>query len=195
MEMDRVLQPGTILKYDTYLFVTALTGRDAMYCPNCGTRVEEGQSFCSSCGKPVGATPATPSSLPYRPYQGRVTRHIQVVAILWLVWSILGLARGAGFIFFRGFALHYMPFSFPGRFWMMPFTALIGTVSLAYGVLGIIAAWGLYERLAWARILTLIIAFLSLIHIPFGTALGIYTLWVLLPAESGEEYRRICRPA
>jgi hypothetical protein len=28
---------------------------------------------------------------------------------------------------------------------------------------------------------------------PFGTALGIYTLWTLLPAKSEEEYRRLAR--
>jgi len=29
-----------------------------------------------------------------------------------------------------------------------------------------------------------------LINAPFGTALGIYTLWVLLPAQSEEEYEK-----
>jgi zinc-ribbon domain len=164
-----------------------------MYCANCGAGIEAGQSFCSSCGKPVATTAtAPPGSMPY---PGRVARHIQVVAILWLVWSILSLARGAGFFFFRGFALHFVPFSFPARFWMMPIAAMVGTVTLAYGILAIIAAWGLLQRQGWGRILTLIVAFLSLIHIPFGTALGIYTLWVLLPAESGDEYRRMSRPA
>jgi hypothetical protein len=32
---------------------------------------------------------------------------------------------------------------------------------------------------------------LSLFDVPFGTALGIYTLWVLLPARSEEEFRQI----
>jgi hypothetical protein len=30
---------------------------------------------------------------------------------------------------------------------------------------------------------------------PFGTALGVYTLWVLLPAKSEEEYRQMERAA
>jgi uncharacterized membrane protein (DUF2068 family) len=167
-----------------------------MYCPNCGAKLNEGQSYCSSCGKPTAATSATPAAAVR--YEGRVARHIQAVAILWVVWSILDLARGAGFLFFRGFALHFMPFSFPARAWMLPVamvTAMAGVVTLAYGVIGVIAAWGLFERLRWARVLTIIIAFLSLIHIPFGTALGIYTLWVLLPAQSGQEYVRMCPPA
>lgn len=35
---------------------------------------------------------------------------------------------------------------------------------------------------------TLVLAFLALFHVPFGTALGIYSLWVLLPSESEREY-------
>ena len=34
----------------------------------------------------------------------------------------------------------------------------------------------------------LVAAILSLIKIFFGTALGIYTLWVLVPGASGAEY-------
>jgi hypothetical protein len=41
----------------------------------------------------------------------------------------------------------------------------------------------------------MILGFISLFNIPFGTALGIYTLWVLLPAASDEEYRALSRAA
>jgi hypothetical protein len=47
----------------------------------------------------------------------------------------------------------------------------------------------LLQREHWARIAVLVLAFISLFtNIPFGTALGIYTMWVLLPAESEREY-------
>jgi hypothetical protein len=46
----------------------------------------------------------------------------------------------------------------------------------------------LLQREPWARIVCLIMGFLALLNIPFGTALGVYTLWVLLPAEADEEY-------
>jgi hypothetical protein len=39
----------------------------------------------------------------------------------------------------------------------------------------------------------IIAGILALWHIPFGTALGIYTLWVLLPATSEAEYRNLAR--
>jgi hypothetical protein len=37
----------------------------------------------------------------------------------------------------------------------------------------------------------IIAAILALIKFPFGTALGIYTLWVLAPGASGLEYDAI----
>ena len=70
---------------------------------------------------------------------------------------------------------------------------VVGTAFVLTGVAGLIAGWGLYERRPWARVLAIVLAFLSLFHPPFGTAIGIYTLWVLLPAASDAEYQRIAR--
>ncbi len=36
--------------------------------------------------------------------------------------------------------------------------------------------------------IALVLGFISLFNVPFGTAVGVYTLWVLLPAQSQEEY-------
>jgi len=33
-----------------------------------------------------------------------------------------------------------------------------------------------------------VLAFISLFNIPFGTVLGVYTLWALLPSQSQQEY-------
>ena len=48
--------------------------------------------------------------------------------------------------------------------------------------LGTDAARALGPRVA------LVLGFISLFNVPFGTAVGVYTLWVLLPAQSQEEY-------
>ena len=37
--------------------------------------------------------------------------------------------------------------------------------------------------------LSIVIGILHLLNFPLGTALGIYTLWVLLPGESEQQYR------
>jgi len=65
---------------------------------------------------------------------------------------------------------------------------MIGILFLLGAGAGAVAA-GLLTIQTWARMLAIISGALNLIDLPFGTALGIYTLWVLLPAESEQEYR------
>jgi hypothetical protein len=63
------------------------------------------------------------------------------------------------------------------------------------GAGGILVGWGLMRRQPWARIVAIVLGVISLFHPPIGTALGIYTLWVLLADEGGLEYRRIASVA
>jgi hypothetical protein len=79
------------------------------------------------------------------------------------------------------------PFGCAGRFLSSLFTVL-GIFILAKAAVGFLAGWGLLHHEAWARIILLVLAFISLFHIPFGTALGVYTMWVLLPGESQREH-------
>ena len=51
---------------------------------------------------------------------------------------------------------------------------------------GIIAGVGLLQRKSWSRVLTLIVGAIGLLDIPVGTALGIYTFWVLMRDEAIE---------
>lgn len=135
-----------------------------------------------------------PPPAPLPRAQSRIEKHTRILAVLWLVISIYGLLRGS-FIFFFGHAIatHFIPF--PVRAFILPLAGVIGAVLLASSIAGFLAGWGLLNYRPWARMLTMILGIISLIHIPFGTALGIYTLWVLLPAESEQEYRRLARAA
>ncbi len=49
---------------------------------------------------------------------------------------------------------------------------------------GIIGGIGVLKRKGWARIVAIIVGILNLFNIPVGTALGIYTLWVLFKPEA-----------
>jgi hypothetical protein len=67
--------------------------------------------------------------------------------------------------------------------------SVVAIIVLGGAALGFSAGWGLMHREPWARTLVLVLAFLVLfINIPVGTAVGVYTMWVLLPGESGHEY-------
>jgi ABC-type spermidine/putrescine transport system permease subunit I len=70
-----------------------------------------------------------------------------------------------------------------------------GIVSLVTGVLGILAAVTLLRRDRSGRTLALVAAFLALISFPFGTALGIYSLIVLLRHGASENYERLSVPS
>lgn len=154
-----------------------------MYCGRCGARVEEEQKFCTACGSPV--TAATVAQ------QGRIEKHLKLLAILWLVISVMRLIPGIGLLFLGRLGFPFIPPHV--RPLVLPLAAIGGVFLIATAVVGIIVGWGLLERASWARILAIILGIIALIHVPFGTALGIYTLWVLLPAQSEEEYRRLSR--
>jgi len=55
---------------------------------------------------------------------------------------------------------------------------------LAISLPGVIAGIGLLGRLRWARILAIVLGILDLLNLPVGTAVGIYTLWVLFNEET-----------
>jgi len=105
------------------------------------------------------------------------------LGILWLALSLYILANT---LFVH---LPEMSGERAANAWLHPFLSFIGIVVIVKAAAGFLAGWGLLQREPWARMLTIILAFLALFSIPFGTALGIYTLWVLLPAESDQEYQ------
>ena len=72
--------------------------------------------------------------------------------------------------------------------WLVP---LITAVLVGRAILCLVTGISLLRRASWARMLAIVTAFLALIHPFAGTVLGIYTLWVLLPSASGQEYEQI----
>lgn len=166
-----------------------------MFCPNCGARTGENQNYCSSCGKPLarpgGAMHPQPAPSPARPTAPttRIERHLRTLAILWLIWAIIRLAPGIGLLFFSRFAIPFVPFNV--RALILPLGSFLAAFFLIYAGAAFVTAWGLMEHRPWARILAIVLAILALIHIPLGTALGIYTLWVMWPPESEAAYRRL----
>ena len=49
---------------------------------------------------------------------------------------------------------------------------------------GILAGMGLYKRKEWARVMTLILSVIEIFSFPFGTAIGIYSIWALTQPET-----------
>src|SRR6267142_1934759 len=170
-----------------------LSGRGwSMYCDRCGTQLNAGTQFCVKCGKAiVGGAEAVPEGQGTGQVSGntgaygavadgRVRRNLRTLATLWTINGILRLVEVCGmmifgtvfFPFMRGWG-RGMVWPFGGRWGMdIPFLGGLFSVGILLG---------------------LVIGFLALLRFPLGTALGIYTLWVLLPEESGREYDRLAQ--
>jgi len=81
----------------------------------------------------------------------------------------------------------------------VPVLAAIGlfvcVLCLVVGLPGLVGGIGLLQYQPWARITIIVISALDLIHIPIGTALGIYGFWVLLSPETEAMFKRPAMPA
>jgi hypothetical protein len=81
----------------------------------------------------------------------------------------------------------------------VPILAAIGgfvcILCLVVGLPGLVGGIGLLQFRPWARITVIVISALDLIHIPIGTALGIYGFWVLLNPQTEAMFNRPPMPA
>jgi hypothetical protein len=116
--------------------------------------------------------------------------HVKVLGILHLALGICGLlAALLILVVFGGIAsLVGLAGRSEGAEIAVPILGMIGTfvfvILMVLSLPGVIAGIGLLQRKRWARILTIVLSALELFSVPFGTALGVYGLWVLLSTGS-----------
>lgn len=178
-----------------------------MVCHACGTNVEEGGRFCPHCGAQM-AIPGTPSPAgyvrAYPPYPQviappRIQRHLQTLGTLWCIYGAYRVISGLiGLFFVRAMAWHRFGTGWPFGWGMhhapWPWMALmpvILTTAVVMAALALFTGLSLLNRKPYGRMLGIVLAVLALFKFPLGTALGIYTLWVLAPASSAIEYDAI----
>ena len=161
-----------------------------MYCNQCGKELQSNQQFCSNCGAAVGATVVGATA---QVRQDPMERHVHLLGVLWLVLGILTAMTGLAALIVAHviFGPGGVATQNGAPLFIGPLVSLGGILFLAKGGFCIIAGIGLLQRQHWARVLALVLGFLSLVNVPFGTALGIYTIWVLLSANADERYRRL----
>lgn len=165
-----------------------------MFCSKCGQPIQQ-QEHCTVCGTPtgLGARISNPPVL-----ISRVSRHLQTTGILWIAYAgytmlhwllavtVMRTVFGSGHPWFMGGPdLAHVPFFGP---WIIPFVTAIlvlrAILSLAVGV-------ALVTRQPWGRTFAIVVSILTLIKLFTGTALAIYTLWVLLGPNAQQDYDQI----
>ncbi len=182
-----------------------------MTCAACGNVLAQDVRFCPHCGTPVGYQPPAGAAYPppgtsypppgpsYAPLPyTRVDRNLQPLGVLWIVYAVLHFLSGLVGVFFlhgifgshhyNGWDLGWGQF---GQNWLAALWPFALSSLLIGAGISVLVGCSLITRQPWARVLAIVFSIFALFHFPLGTALGVYTLWVLAPRLSGDEYAAI----
>jgi len=119
-----------------------------------------------------------------------MAQHVKILGILHIIYAGLVVFAGIIVLVVMGGIAGIISTSdtSPDSQVAPPILGLIGigvfVLLLVLSLPGIIGGFGLLQFKPWARILVIVLSALELISVPFGTALGIYGLWVLLNRET-----------
>jgi len=125
-----------------------------------------------------------------------VDRHVDLLGTLATLWGALAMLVGVSMLLLSAGAFAELlapaanPVDFAAGLTAVMFI-LIGVFALAWGGAHVWAAILMKRRRPLGRVISLALAIVNLVVIPFGTALGAYAFWVLLRDEG----RRLFEPA
>jgi hypothetical protein len=101
--------------------------------------------------------------------------HVQIVAALHIAFG--ALSRLAAITVFAFFGMAGTIVLSEGEH---EAASRVSIVAVVLALPGIIGDWALFTDRSWGRPFVMMLGVLQLFNIPFGTVLGIYTLWALL---------------
>jgi hypothetical protein len=125
-----------------------------------------------------------------------MAQHVKILGVLHIILGCFGVLGAlvvlavfgsiAGLLSMNPDATGDVPF-------VTPLIGLLGTgltfFILLVSVPGIIIGIGLMRFRPWAKLAGIILSALDLLHIPFGTFIGAYGLWVLLQQQTEALFR------
>jgi hypothetical protein len=120
-----------------------------------------------------------------------VLPHVDLLGVLFVVWGLLTtlvgvstLALGVGAVALITSANRGEGGQVAAGLTAAAFTTL-AVIAMLWGAAHVVVGVPLRRRRGWARIMALMLGSIDLLLLPYGTALGVYALWVLL-SERGK---------
>lgn len=177
-----------------------------MFCNGCGQALAPGKGFCSQCGRPV--TTAVPPELSPDFQLQKYANKVMTLGFFWFFYAGLfiyvALSQGSGFARLP-LAMNYIfsdfgpwsngPWSGGGSLppmWFAPQFLYLSEIFFVLRVgIALIASWGLLRRAQWGKIMAIVAAFLNILNFTFGTAMGIWTLIMLLGSRNSRLYKQL----
>jgi hypothetical protein len=123
--------------------------------------------------------------------------HINVLGTLHLVWGAFGVMTGLSLgILAAGTRAALAGGAFGlGERAAIAVLAVVGGVLVLGGAVTVMTGWAIRRCSPRGRLAALALAIPNLVLVPFGTALGVYTMWVLLNNEARRAFGRPPRDA
>lgn len=119
--------------------------------------------------------------------QPQVRQHVTLIGWLVVLWGAFSLILGLGiFMLFFVIGMTAHDATAAGVLGALGSVASAGLLLLG-AFPGLLAGWGLLTRQSWARILGIVVGVLMLPTVPFGTAVGIYAIAILV-GDGAKQY-------
>jgi hypothetical protein len=112
--------------------------------------------------------------------------HVDFIGLLFIVWGLLTTLVGLSTLALGVGAVALIASNAQGGGGQMAsaltaFTfGALAVIAMLWGAAHVVIGVPLRRRKAWARHAALVLGSIDLVLLPYGTALGIYALWVLL---------------
>jgi len=115
--------------------------------------------------------------------------HVKVLAVLEIAMSAFGLLGAIVLMLIFGGAMGSVGASGNSdAAFALPIIGLTGMALVSFLLVlslpGLVVGIGLLKLRPWARIAGIVMSIVGMMAVPFGTALGIYGLWVLFSRET-----------
>lgn len=111
--------------------------------------------------------------------------HVDFVGVLFVVWGLLTTLIGVSTLALGVGAVALMAASRAGGGQVAAgltaaVFATLAVIAIVWGAAHVVVGVPLRQRRPWARHVALMLGSVDLVLLPYGTALGVYALWVLL---------------
>ena len=127
-----------------------------------------------------------------------MTSHADFVGILFVIWGLLTtlvglstLALGFGAVALIVSASRGGGGGQVAAGMTAAVITVLAVIAIVWGIAHVVVGVPLRRRRPWARLAALMLGAVDLLLLPYGTALGVYALWVLL----NEDGKRLFAPA
>lgn len=165
-----------------------------MFCQGCGKEMDDTAQFCPACGRSVHALSPSRTAAAVQV----LAVHVRILGILWAIYGVFEIV--IAFLTVAMSSVYYPMFlkmvAPAGNSPLLPealhsIFVWSNIFALVSGAMGLFAGWMLLRRERNGRAVALVAAFASLIQLPIGTGLAIYTFVKLMPAAARENYAQL----